>query len=62
MLVKMNKSLFLGDEDILRYQDRLCVPDVHDLQTRIIAEAHGSGYYIHPGPTKKYHDLKKIYW
>ena len=62
MLVKMNKSFTLGDDDILRYQDRLCVPDVDDLQTRIIAEAHGSRNSIHPGSTKMYHDLKKISW
>ena len=56
--VKMNESLALGDYDILRYQDRLCVPDMDDLPTRIIAEAHGSRYSIHPGSTKMYHDLK----
>ena len=61
VLVKMNDSFALGGDDILRYQDRLCVPDVDDLQTRIIAEAHGSIYSIHPGSTKKYHDLKQIY-
>ena len=62
VLVKMNESFAWGDDDILRYQDRLCVPDVDDLQTRIIAEAHGSKNSIHPGSTKMYHDLKQIYW
>ena len=28
VLVKMNKSFILGGSGILRYQDRLCVPDV----------------------------------
>ena len=59
MLVKMNESFVLGGDDILRYQDRLCVPDVDDLRTKIIAEAHGSNYSIHPGSTKMYHDLKQ---
>ena len=36
VLVKMNESFALGDDGILRYQDRLCVPDMDDLQTRII--------------------------
>ena len=58
VLVKMNDSFALGGDDILRYQDRLCVLDVDDLQTRIIAEAHGSRYSIHPGSTKMYHDPK----
>ena len=62
VLIKMNESFALGVNGILRYQHRLCIADVDDLQTKIVAEAHGSGYYIHPGPTKKYHDLKKIYW
>ena len=58
----MNKSFSLGDNDILRYQDKLCVQDVDDLQTRIIVEAHGSRYSIDLGSTKMYHDLKQIYW
>ena len=62
MLVKMNESFALGDDNIIRYKDRLCVPDLDDLRTRNIAETHGSRYSIHPGSTKMYHDLKKIYW
>ena len=31
MLVKMNNCFALVDDIILRYQDRLCVPDVNDL-------------------------------
>ena len=61
-LVKINEYFALGDDDILRYQDMLCVPDVDSLGTRRIAEADGSRYSIHPGSTKMYHDLKKIYW
>ena len=57
VLMKMNEFFTLGGDGILTYQDRLCVPDVDDLQTRIIAEAHGSRYSIHPGSTKIYHDL-----
>ena len=62
VLMKINESFSLGGDDILRYQDRLCVPDMDDLQTRILAEAHGSKYSIHQGSTKIYHDLKQIYW
>ena len=51
VLIKMNQSFILGGDAILRYQDRLCVPDVDDLRTRIIVEAHGSRYSIHPGST-----------
>ena len=62
VLLKMNASFAFGDYGILRYQNRLCVPDVDDLHTRIVTEAHGSRYSIHPGSTKMYHDLKQIYW
>ena len=33
-----------------------------DLQTKIVAEAHGSRYSIHPCSTMMYHDIKKIQW
>ena len=62
MLVKMNESFALGDDSIHRYKNRLCVQHVYDLRTRIIAEAHGSKFFIHPGSTKMYHDLNHIYW
>ncbi|XP_069151906.1 uncharacterized protein [Solanum lycopersicum] len=58
VVVKMNESFSLGGDGILSYQDKLCVQDVDDLQTKIIAEAHGSRYSIHLGSTKMYHDLK----
>ena len=61
MFVKMNESFALGDDDILRYQDRLCVRDVDDFQTKIIAETHGSKYSIHLGSTKMYLYIKQIY-
>ena len=47
---------------MLRYQGRLCVTNIDNLRTNIVAEAHGSKYYIHPGYTKMYNDLKDIYW
>ena len=61
ILVKMNESFALGNDDILRYPDRLCAPNVNDLQTRIIGKAYGSRYLLHPCSTKIYHDLKEIY-
>lgn len=46
----------------MRYQDRLCVPDVDGLRERILTEHHESRYMVHLGFTKMYHILKKIYW
>ncbi|KAH0702583.1 hypothetical protein KY285_016861 [Solanum tuberosum] len=51
-----------GGDGVLRYQGRWCVPMVDGLQERIMEEAHSSRYSIHPGSTKMYHDLRKIYW
>ena len=39
----------------------LCVLDMDDLRTKIVAEAPGSRYSIHTGSTNMNHDLKKIY-
>ena len=47
---------------MLRYQGRLCVPDVDGLRDRILEEAYKSRYSIHSGSTKIYHDLREIYW
>ena len=47
----------LGGDGVLRYQGRLCVPDVGELRQHIFAEAHNSRYSIHPGATKMYRDL-----
>ncbi|MCQ7842166.1 hypothetical protein NP236_23545, partial [Salmonella enterica] len=51
-----------GEDGVLRYQGRLCVPKVNELQERIMEEAHCSRYSIHPGATKMYRDLREVYW
>src|SRR4051812_9767052 len=63
-LVNQGKtSEFRVDENgILRFGDRVCVPDVDELRKRILEEGHRSGLSIHPGATKMYHDLKKLFW
>ena len=62
MLIKMNDSFALQGDSILRYQDRMCIADLNDLRTMIVADAQGSRYSIHQSSTKMYHDLKQIYW
>ncbi|KAH0665088.1 hypothetical protein KY285_026294 [Solanum tuberosum] len=51
-----------GGDGVLRYQGRLCVPKVDELQERIMEEAHSTRYSIHPGSTKMYRDLREVYW
>jgi len=38
-----------GEDGVLRYHNRLCVPDEGELRQHIFAEAHNSRYSIHPG-------------
>ena len=49
-------------DDISRYKRRLCVPNVDRFKDRILENANGSRYSIHPGKAKMYHDLREVYW
>ncbi|XP_069143438.1 uncharacterized protein [Solanum lycopersicum] len=51
-----------GGDGLLRYQGRLCVPDVVELRQHILTEANNSRYSIHLDATKMYCDLRQIYW
>ena len=46
----------------MRFKDRVCVLNVPKLKKCIIEEGHISGLSIHPGATKMYQDLKKLFW
>ncbi|XP_070020932.1 uncharacterized protein [Nicotiana sylvestris] len=54
--------LELKGDGVLRYKGRLCVQDIVGLRDRIMSEVHYSWYFIHPGSTKMYHDIKDVYW
>ncbi|XP_070003276.1 uncharacterized protein [Nicotiana sylvestris] len=54
--------LELKGVEVLRYNGRLCVPDIAGLRDMIMLEAHYSWYSIHPRSTKMYHDVKEVYW
>jgi hypothetical protein len=51
-----------GNEGMLWYKERICVPNVKELEDKILCEAHESAYSIHLGGNKMYHDLKAPYW
>ncbi|KAL0291382.1 UNVERIFIED_CONTAM: Transposon Ty3-G Gag-Pol polyprotein [Sesamum angustifolium] len=40
----------------------VCVPNVEELRTEIMHEAHYAPYAMHPGSTKMYRDLRPYYW
>ena len=62
--MELGKCLeFRGDEHgVYQYKDRICVPSDVALREEILAEGHDSKYCIHPGSTKMYADLKKLFW
>ena len=52
----------MDDNGTLWFAKRLCVPENKAIQDAILHEAHEFAYYIHPGSTKMYLDLKEKYW
>jgi len=52
----------IGDDDVLRYGNFLCVPNVNYLKAELIAKAYKIVYAVHPCSTKKYQDLKVCFW
>ncbi|TMW96356.1 hypothetical protein EJD97_007501 [Solanum chilense] len=62
ILRKFNDSFPQGGDGVLKYQGRLCVPDVDDLRRKIFEEAHVFRYSIHSSATKTYRDPQEVYW
>src|SRR4051812_23199833 len=52
----------IDENGVMRFGDRVCVLDVAEIRKSILEEGHRSGFSIHPGATKMYHDLKKLFW
>ncbi|WVZ75450.1 hypothetical protein U9M48_023500 [Paspalum notatum var. saurae] len=64
--VGMEKGLlpdFKADEQgTIWLRGRLCVPLDEGIRESILTKAHCTKYSIHPGSTKMYQDLKKLFW
>ncbi|KAL0297897.1 UNVERIFIED_CONTAM: Retrovirus-related Pol polyprotein from transposon [Sesamum angustifolium] len=56
---KNNQFIIQGDGMLLNGK-RVCVPNVEELRTEIMHEAHYAPYAMHPGSTKMYRDLRPI--
>jgi hypothetical protein len=50
------------DQRELWYKGRICVPNIKELNDKILCEAHESTYSTHLGRNKMYHDHKATYW
>nr|GEV73918.1 retrotransposon protein, putative, Ty3-gypsy subclass [Tanacetum cinerariifolium] len=60
---RMQKQIFKIRTNGIRYHDkRIWLPLHGGLRDLIIHESHKSKYSIHPGSTKMYQDLRKLYW
>ncbi|TYK15208.1 pol protein [Cucumis melo var. makuwa] len=49
-------------DDGLTFDGRLCVREDGAVKTEPLTEAHSSPFTMHPGSTKMYQDLRRIYW
>jgi len=53
---------FTLKEGVLRFRGRLCVPKIDKLREELLKESRKSTFSTHPGSTKRYRDLKSLYW
>jgi len=53
---------FTTNDGILRFGNRLCVPNNSELRKELLKESHDSMLTTHPGSTKMYRDLKSHFW
>ncbi|KAJ4745738.1 polyprotein [Rhynchospora pubera] len=61
--VAEKETPFRVDESgVLWFRNRICVPNDARIKALILSEAHESGYALHPGGVKMYHDLRKYFW
>ena len=49
------------DKGVIRNLKRIWIPNVSELKNEILHDAHNSRYSIHPGSTKMYQDLRRIF-
>jgi len=52
----------MGEDGILRFKGRVCVPEGPHFRRQILKEGHQSRLSIHPGMTKMYKDLKESFF
>ncbi|KAJ9536005.1 hypothetical protein OSB04_un000833 [Centaurea solstitialis] len=61
-LVGILDMLISNSEGLKCFEDHVWVPNLEDLQKKVLAEAHKSKYSVHPRTNKMYRDLKLTYW
>ena len=63
-LLKMLEKLDFhqGPNGAILFKGRLCIHKDVALRERVMVEAHRSNFFIHPGSTKMYKDMRRSYW
>ena len=56
------KDFALGNDVILRFKGRVCIPDDAEVKRLILEEGHKTRISFHPNMTKMYQDLKEAFW
>ncbi|KAL4022764.1 hypothetical protein IC575_016509 [Cucumis melo] len=54
-------EFFISSDGGFLFERRLCVPTDSAVKTELLIEAHNSPFSMHPGSTKMYQDLKRVY-
>ncbi|KAK9139993.1 hypothetical protein Scep_009674 [Stephania cephalantha] len=49
-------------DSCLRFGGQLWIPSVAELRDEILQEAHRSRFTVHPGRTKMYADMRRLFW
>jgi hypothetical protein len=63
LMAEVRGPEFTEDEQgTIWLKNQICVPEIDSLCLNILKEAHDLDYFIHPGSTKMYQDLKQKYW
>jgi len=56
------RDFALGNDGILRFHGRICVPNDTEVKKLILEEGYKIRLSLHPGMTKMYQDLKETFW
>jgi len=56
------REFVLGEDGVLRFRGKVCVPDDTKVKRLILEEGHKSRLNLHPDMTKMYQDLKETFW
>ena len=62
MLEGKNVEFSVSTDGIMHSKGRVCTPDDAQFKEQLLSEAHTTPYYVHPGATTMYQDLKEQFW